>query len=143
MLSKGDVSGEEGYLGGEGGGRCEGQDSDGGEVGDVVVGWLGGEGTPEGSGGTPEGAPGVDSTPSSLPASHSWPSFLSTTGYTNIGICVSDVLCIQSSRLCGFKFFVAEFLFSISTQTFQFCHRCNLDFLMDYFKNEPKVDNLF
>lgn len=101
-----------------------------------MVGWLGGEGHPE-------GAPRVDSTPSSLPASHSWPSFLSTTGYTNIGICVSDVLCIQSSRLCGFKFFVAEFLFSISTQTFQFCHRCNLDFLMDYFKNEPKVDNLF
>ena len=84
LLSKGDVGGEEGGLGGEGGGRCEGQDSDGGEVGDVVVGWLGGEGTPEGSGGTPEGAPGVDSASPPFPTSHSRPSLLPETGYTTI-----------------------------------------------------------
>ena len=104
MLSKGDVGGEEGGLGGEGGGRCEGQDSDGGEVGDVVVGWLGGEGTPEGGGGTPEGAPGVDSAPSPLPTSHSWPSFLSTTGHTNLVhvICLTGVRHRKSSHFCRF-----------------------------------------
>ena len=78
--TKGDDIGEGNCQGGEGGGKSDGWDSDGGEVGDVVVGWLGGEGHPEGGGGTPEGAPGVDSTPSSLPASHSWTSLLSTTG---------------------------------------------------------------
>ena len=49
-----------------------------------MVGWLGGEGYPERGAGTPEGAPGVDSTPSSLPASHSWPSLLPETGCITI-----------------------------------------------------------
>ena len=81
----GDGGGEGGCQGGEGGdGRCEWQDSDGGEVGNVVVGWLGGEGTPEGGAGTPEGAPGVDSPSSPLPTSHSWPSLLTETGFTTI-----------------------------------------------------------
>ena len=85
---KGDGGGEGGCQGGEGGegedGSCEGEDSDGGEVGNVVVGCLGGEGTPEGGAGTPEGAPGVDSPSSPLPTSHSWPSLLTETGYTTI-----------------------------------------------------------
>ena len=49
-----------------------------------MVGWLGGEGHPDRGAGTPEGTPGVDSTPSSLPTSYSWPSLLPATGCITI-----------------------------------------------------------